>query len=328
MSSTPLRFFPFLRPMPWGGDRLQAVLHKHGGTAGPIGESWEISDHPLHESVVAEGAWQGRTLRNLMEEERAAILGPKSSRYRRFPWLLKFLDARDWLSVQVHPNDEQAARLSPKEGGKTETWFVLKADPGSRVYSGLRSGVGEKELRRALAHGNVVDCLHAFEPQAGDCVFLPAGTVHAVGGGVLMAELQQNSDATFRLFDWTRRDATGKARPLHIEESLACIDWNRIDVQPMHVREYAALAAGSQTTDVTRPLVECPYFATELRVQRQPFELGGSGEMQIVQVVAGRGQLGSFQLELGQSWLLPADLPPQRCVPMEALGLLIASLPS
>jgi mannose-6-phosphate isomerase len=130
------------------------------------------------------------------------------------------------------------------------------------------------------------------------------------------------------LFDWNRRDATGKARPLHIEESLACIDWNRTEVHPKHVRDFAALVAGSQTEDVARALVECPYFATEFRVQRQPFELGGSGKMQLVQVVAGRGELGPFQLELGQSWLLPADLPRQRCVPMEALGLLIASLPS
>jgi mannose-6-phosphate isomerase len=313
--------------MPWGGDRLQTVLRKPGPTVGPIGESWEISDHHLHESVVAEGPRQGRSLRNLMEDERLEVLGPASSRYSRFPWLLKFLDARDWLSVQVHPNDDQAARLSPNEGGKTETWFILKADTGSRVYAGLKRGVGEKELRAALARGNVVDCLYAFEPQSGDCVFLPAGTVHAVGGGVLMAELQQNSDATFRLFDWDRRDAAGKARPLHIEESLACIDWNRTEVQPQHVAEYAAVVAGAKTVDGIHQLVNCPYFATEFRVQQHPFQLGGSGKMQVVQVLSGRGKLGQFQLELGQSWLLPADLPRQCCVPHATLSLLIASLP-
>ena len=129
---------------------------------------------------------------------------------------MKFLDARDWLSVQVHPDEEAVLRLWPGEGAKTEAWFVLAADPGSRIYAGLEPGTDKAGFRAALQAGTVAKCLHHFEPRPGDCVFLPAGTVHAVGGGVLMAEIQQTSDATFRLFDWHRRDAQGKsAHPSH-----------------------------------------------------------------------------------------------------------------
>ena len=144
------------------------------------------------------------------------MLGKAAANYEVFPWLVKFLDARDWLSVQVHPDEEAVLRLWPGEGAKTEAWFVLAADPGSRIYAGLEPGTDKAGFRAALQAGTVAKCLHHFEPRPGDCVFLPAGTVHAVGGGVLMAEIQQTSDATFRLFDWHRRDAQGKsAHPSH-----------------------------------------------------------------------------------------------------------------
>src|SRR5262249_1064936 len=145
----------------------------------------------------------------------------------------------------------------PSEGGKTEAWFVLDARPGSRIYAGLRDGVDEPRLRHALADGTVADCLHSFEPAAGDCLFLKAGTVHAVGGGVLMAEVQQTSDATFRLFDWNRRDAQGQSRPLHIEQALACIDWNQGAIEPIRVPEFRRKPAGPLDR---RHLVSCPYF--------------------------------------------------------------------
>src|SRR5262249_49482861 len=140
-----------------------------------------------------------------------------------FPLLIKYLDAHDWLSVQVHPDDRLAEELSPGECGKTEAWVVLHAEPGSRIWAGLRPGVAQADLERHLERGTVVECLHALEPRAGDCIFLPAGTVHAVGGGVLLAEVQQTSDATFRLFDWNRIQPDGTRRPLHIEQSLASI---------------------------------------------------------------------------------------------------------
>jgi len=324
---TPLQFHPFLRPMPWGDDRLARLLGKPVPKGQRIGESWEISDHRLHESIVAEGSHKGRSLRSLMEEEGETILGQAASRYRRFPWLVKFLDANDWLSVQVHPNDEQAARLSSSEGGKTEAWFVLDADPSSRIFAGLKKGVNEKKLREALAAGTVTDCLHSFEPRAGDCMFLPAGTVHAIGAGILIAELQQNSDATFRLFDWNRRDAAGNSRPLHIEESMACIDWTRTEVEPQFVAEYAQLLGSTPPRDVVRLLVDCSHFRIEYHGRGSPFDAGGMGNMQVWQILAGSASLGSAQLEVGQTWLLPAALPRERCIPKPNLALLVSTLP-
>src|SRR5207244_4153139 len=156
------------------------------------GESWEISDHPLHRSVVANTPLAGATLRHLMETRRDEMMGLASVR-ATFPLLVKYLDANDWLSVQVHPDEEAVKKLWPGEGSKTEAWFTVDAAPGSRIYAGLLPGVGERELRAALHAGTVAECLHSFEPHPGDCVLLPAGAVHAVGGGVLLAEVQQTS---------------------------------------------------------------------------------------------------------------------------------------
>src|SRR5262245_35988467 len=215
--------------MVWGGRRLEAILGKPLSSDEPHGEAWDLSDHPLHRSVAATGPWMGKTLRHLMENERDGLLGPAAETHAVFPWLVKFLDCNDWLAVQVHPDEEAVRCLWPGEGSKTEAWFVLDAASGSRVYAGLRPGTDEACFRAALQAGTVAECLHCFEPKPGDCIFLPAGTVHAVGGGVLMAEVQQTSDATFRLFDW------GRPRPLHIDEALASIHWDHGPVEPIRV---------------------------------------------------------------------------------------------
>jgi mannose-6-phosphate isomerase len=321
----PLRFRPFLRPLVWGGRRLATVLNKPLPSDEPHGESWEVSDHPVHRSVVAEGPAAGASLRELMAGRGAALLGPAAKRHAVFPWLIKFLDANDWLSVQVHPDERAVRELLPGEGSKTEAWFVLEAAPGSRVYAGLLPGVDRERLRAALEAGTVAECLHSFTPRPGDCVFLPAGTVHAVGGGVLMAEVQQTSDATFRLFDWNRRDAQGRLRPLHVKEALASIDWGQGPVQPVRVPGYGA-NAGRQRT----PLVRCPYFALEYVQDGEPFACGGEGRLQALVVLRGRGRLstpaGEDHLRAGQTWLLPASMPRGECRPEGSLGLLVCSL--
>src|SRR5438445_469469 len=268
----PLRFEPFLRPMVWGGRRLGEILGKPLPTREAYSESWEISDHALHHSVVASGPSAGQTLRHLMEHERKALLGSAAAEHGVFPWLVKFLDAHDWLSVQVHPDESAVKRLWPGEGSKTEAWFVLDALPGSRIYAGLLPGVDEPALRAALVEGTAADCLHSFVPRAGDCVFLPAGTVHAVGGGVLMAEVQQTSDATFRLFDWNRRDAQGQSRTLHIEEALACIDWDRGPDEHILTNPISGAVAGSGPHGPLRQaLVHCPFFHLEHVRETAPF---------------------------------------------------------
>lgn len=322
----PLRFEPFLRPMVWGGRRLAEVLRKPLPTDQAYGESWEVSDHPVHRSVAAVGRQAGRTLRQLMDDDRAALLGPAAAGCDTFPWLVKFLDARDWLSVQVHPNERMVCELCPGEGSKTEAWFVLAADPGSRVYAGLLPGVDEARLRQALNQGTVAECLHQLTPRPGDCIFLPAGTVHAVGGGVLMAEVQQTSDATFRLFDWNRRDSQGKSRQLHIEEAIASIDWSAGPVEPIRVRHFGTRAGPGR-----QGLVQCPYFALDYVHERAPFAVGGKGQMQLLVVLEGSGVFegveGSLRLEVGQAWVLPAALATTWVRPEPALGCLLCTYP-
>ncbi len=324
----PLRFEPFLRPMVWGGHALGTRLGKTLPTPEPYGESWEVSDHVAHRSVVAEGPWQGWTLRQLMEQHREALLGPAASRFETFPWLCKFLDARDWLSVQVHPDAVAVKTLWPGEGSKTEAWYVIDALPTSRIYAGLKPGVGPQEMRNAMAAGTVADCLHSFVPEPGDCVFLPAGTVHAVGGGVLMAEIQETSDATFRLFDWHRGSSNGKPRPLHQDEALAAIHWEYGPVQPVRV------PVGWDLRSIK--LVTCAQFSLKFQQADDLAPVGAMHKMQILIVLAGSGRwrlAGEAgwrtgpAVAAGQVWLVPANQP-FSVIDLDApLRALLATLP-
>jgi mannose-6-phosphate isomerase len=331
--NTPLRFASYVRPMVWGGRQLGDVLGKPLANGDLYGEAWEVSDHPSHASTVTHGLHRGHTLRHLMEQHAEGLLGSAAKRHSRFPWLIKLLDACDWLSVQVHPSDSNVAQWWPGEGGKTEAWFVLAASPTSRVYAGLLPGVDEKQLREALRQGTVGDCLHQFSPRPGDCVFLPAGTVHAVGGGVLMAEVQQTSDATFRLFDWNRRDAQGKSRQLHIEEALACIDWNAGPVHPIRAQGYPGADEFAQppTGAYTQRLVECDYFTLDYIRSDCPFDFGGDGVLHAMIVLHGGGRLSHGEemhpLRAGDTLLLPAALERVSCHPDGEVGILLSSLP-
>ena len=350
--------------MVWGDRRLGDILGKSLDRHQPYGESWEVSDHALHQSQVATGPLAGKTLRQLMEQDSAPLLGEAAAKHQRFPWLIKFLDAHDWLSVQVHPDEQAVARLWPGEGSKTEAWFIIDAERGSRIYAGLRPGIDEKKIRDALGSGGskpperetfdqkdassgssrpplshpILDCLHSFEPQPGDCVFLPAGTVHAVGGGVLLAEIQQTSDATFRLFDWNRRDAHGKSRPLHIEESLASIHWDQGPVEPMHVADFtkgstfpAPKQPGSSVAPKRQNLVRCTFFELTYMGAREPIPFGGVGRLQALVILQGQGRWHgsdcSEEVKLGQVWVLPASLPRMECRPEPTLAMLLCTLP-
>jgi mannose-6-phosphate isomerase len=316
----PLRFEPFLRPMVWGGRALEARLGKSLPTSEPYGESWEISDHALHRSVVAEGPRAGTTLRQLMEQERDALLGPAANRFDTFPWLIKFLDCCDWLSVQVHPDAEAVKTLWPGEGSKTEAWYVIDAQPKSRIYAGLQPGVGPAELRDALARGTVEECLYSFIPQPGDCVFLPAGTVHAVGGGVLMAEIQETSDATFRLFDWNRVDAQGKSRKLHIEEAFAALHWEYGPVQPRRVP--TPVRPGFYS------LVKSASFELDYVFATDDFGTGDFGQLKAIIVLEGDGRWRSGErIAPGQVWVLPTSSMKNHIDLARPLRALLATLP-
>jgi mannose-6-phosphate isomerase len=225
--------------------------------------------------------------------------------------------------VQVHPDDEAARTLCPGEGSKTEAWFILDAQPGSRVYAGLKPGIDSGQLREALARGTVADCLHSFEPQAGDCLFLKAGTVHAVGGGVLLAEVQQTSDATFRLFDWNRRDAHGKSRSLHVEQALACINWDQGPVYPLRVSNFRQTKFGPvERTE----LVRCPYFELACLRSAEAFALGGSARAQILTVIHGTAHIAGEVFHTGDTCLLPAALPRLELHSLSGVALLLTTV--
>lgn len=199
-------------------------LGKVLGEGQDYAESWEIVDHGADQSVVLRGPLEGATLAELVATHGPALLG-RHAPLKHFPLLFKFLDANDRLSIQVHPDDARAAQLDPPDLGKTEAWVVLDAQPGSYLYAGLREGIERDVLRRELGRHTSELCVQRIEPHVGDCFFLPAGVVHALGPGLLIAEIQQASDTTYRLYDWSRMGPDGQPRPLHVDAALEAIDY-------------------------------------------------------------------------------------------------------
>jgi mannose-6-phosphate isomerase len=297
----PLVFEPYFRPQIWGDRRLARSLGKQL-PEGLFGEAWEISAHPHHVSRVAEGPLRGRTLADLWRESGREILG-RDPQGDKFPLLIKFLDCHEQLSVQVHPDDAAAAELLGNELGKTESWLVLDAEPTGRIYAGLAPGVTREALEEHLDRGTVDQCLHSFAPRPGDCVHLPAGTVHAVGGGVLIAEVQQSSDATFRLFDWNRVGPDGQPRPLHRAEALRSIDWSAGPVGPVTPRPLANLPPSVRGES----LVDCPYFRMHRYRVEGRWSIPCVGEMSIWIVLDGQVELESYRtFRRGETLLIPA----------------------
>jgi mannose-6-phosphate isomerase len=301
----PLRFEPIYQYRLWGGRHLADLLSAPLPGDGPIGEAWVLSDRDGHPSRVANGPLKGQTISQLLELAPDQLLGKLAQRFRRFPLLLKFLDAREMLSVQVHPSDAHTDLLPAGETGKTEAWVVLEAETESRVYVGLKPGTTREDLRRALANGTMADDLVCFTPKRGDGVFLPAGTVHSLGDDVVVFEVQQNSDVTFRLFDWGHVDAkTGQPRALQVDQALACVN-------------FADGAAGlvtpvvEATTPVERErLFHCEQFWLWRLRGHLPFTVGAAGVPRVLVCIEGAGQVehggAPYALEKGDVLLLPA----------------------
>lgn len=297
----PLRFEPLFRRYLWGGRRLGTMLGKSIGEGDDYAESWEIVDHGADQSVVSAGALKGHTLGELVINHGDELFG-RNSPQQQFPLLFKFLDCNRTLSVQVHPNDEQGAKLDPPDLGKTEAWVVLAAEPGSTIYAGLKQGVTREVLSTALAAGTCDECLHEFEPQVGDCVFIRAGTVHALGAGLVIAEIQQASDTTFRLFDWNRVDAAGKPRQLHIAESLAVSDYERGPVMPQQPQP---------TGEPYRErLVSCDKFILDRLTLSAQQAIGDDDKFHLLVPLSGaitvEGDPVAAPLTSGQTCLIPA----------------------
>ena len=244
----------------WGGRKLETEYGMDLPPEKPIGEAWVISDHSSAESVINRGPFAGKTLHDLLTEAPNDLLGrcAQPTVHGRFPLLLKVLDARDVLSVQVHPDDAKAQELGEPDVGKTEMWHVLQSEPGSELYCGLRSDVTPELFRQAVEEQHLEDLMVCFPVQAGTPVFVPAGTVHAIGGGIVLAEIQQNSDLTYRLYDWGRLDAKGQPRELHIEKGLEAIHFGSSHSGPAHGLAYMADGVERMV------LAACRYFAAEM----------------------------------------------------------------
>lgn len=273
----PLVLRPLYRRYIWGGRRFATALGRDLPPGDDYAESWEVVDRGHDQSVVAAGPLAGTTLGTLVRERGPELLGRHAPR-PAFPLLFKFLDACRDLSVQVHPDDARAARLTPPDFGKTEAWYVVDALPGSRIYAGLAAGVDAAGFAAALRAGRCAEVLHAFEPRPGDCIFIPAGTVHAIGAGLLVAEIQQSSDVTYRLHDWGRTGADGKPRPLHVEAGLEAT--TRLGpVEPVRPTPTADPAV--------HRLVSSDYFLFDRVEPGEQWNAGGDDRCHLLAVLAG-----------------------------------------
>jgi len=269
----PLTFQPIFKDRVWGGRKLEQLYGKALPPNTPIGESWEITDRPEGVSVITNGPLAGRDLRWLMENHAEELLGDSKPCGGRFPLLVKILDAREKLSLQVHPPAHKAAELRGEP--KTEMWYVADATPDADLFVGLRRGATRAEFERRIQDGSVAECFHRIPVKRGDSMFLPSGRVHALGAGNLIFEIQQNSDTTYRVFDWNRVGLDGKPRELHIPPALAAIDF--ADFEPaLAPAEWRKAAAGE-----VRRLADCELFTVELRRLRSHEErwLGGNQAM-------------------------------------------------
>lgn len=317
----PLRFAPILREYIWGGRRL-AELGKKLGSGDRYAESWEVVDHGNDQSVVKSGPLEGVTLHELVEKHGEKLLG-RHAPLPQFPLLFKYLDCQRTLSVQVHPNDEQGAKLSPPDLGKTEAWVVLAAEPGSQIYAGLKPGIDRAALEHAVASGQSESCLYAFEPRVGDCLLIEAGTVHALGAGLLVAEIQQASNTTFRLFDWNRVDQDGRPRTLHIQESLDTIDYSRGPARPAAARPLGE--PGSER------LVSCDKFVLDRHRVDRSRTWNGDERFHILSVIDGAATLRAGMehepLSRGDTILVPACIKNFMIEPQEQAVVLDMFLP-
>ena len=299
----PLQFEPILKDRIWGGEKLKTILNK------PIvsritGESWELSTVEGDVSVVANGILKGKSLMDLIDETPNEILG--TAVYKRFgkqfPLLFKYLDAREDLSIQVHPNDK-LAKERHHSFGKTEMWYVMQADADSRIIVGFKEDSSKEEYLKHLHDNSLVSILDDVKAKAGDVFFLETGTVHAIGAGLVVAEIQQTSDITYRLYDFDRVDAQGNKRELHVDLALDAINYNKVDTQ----KKYETIINTSNT------VVDCPYFTTNFIPLENKLEVSKSGETFTVYMCIE----GSFEIEFdgfkqsyikGDTVLVPAEI--------------------
>ncbi|MDR7208917.1 type I phosphomannose isomerase catalytic subunit [Flavobacterium piscis] len=299
----PLQFEPILKERIWGGEKLKALLNKPI-TSKITGESWELSTVNGDVSVVANGSLKGKSLVQLIEEMPNEILGTEVYKRfgKQFPLLFKYLDAREDLSIQVHPNDK-LAKERHNSFGKTEMWYVMQADPDSRIIVGFKENSSKEEYLDHLNNKTLVSILDDVKAKSGDVFFLETGTVHAIGAGLVVAEIQQTSDITYRLYDFDRKDAEGNTRELHVDLALDAINYKKVDTQKKY----------ESKINISNEVVDCSYFTTNFIPLEDKVEVSKSGTSFTVYMCIE----GSFEIESddfkqsyskGDTVLVPAEI--------------------
>src|SRR6266487_3382135 len=303
---SPLTFRPIFMERIWGGRRLESKFGKKLPPNALIGESWEIVDRPEAQSVVAHGPLKGKTLHELWTKHRPSIFGnvPNAP---RFPLLVKLLDAQEKLSLQVHPPEQFARKLGGEP--KTEFWYVAAADPGAELLLGFCKPIARDQFEEALHQGTAADCVHKIRVKPGDAAFLPAGRLHAVSAGNLLIEIQQNSDTTYRVFDWNRLDDRGKSRQLHIEQALQCIDFD--DVRPRLLQPEGELLLRNDLFEIQK------WNLDHVR------EVAPHGQFAVVCCLTGQLACANVDLTPGEFFLGPAQLQDRELKPLAAQTTLL-----
>ncbi|HSV63433.1 MAG TPA: type I phosphomannose isomerase catalytic subunit [Chthoniobacterales bacterium] len=311
-TTQPLVFEPIFMERVWGGRHLESLYGKRLPSAALIGESWEIVDRPEAQSVVHEGPLRGKTLHQLWCEQRAAIFG-KVPESPRFPILCKLLDAQENLSLQVHPPRAIAKKLGGES--KTELWYVANAAPKARIYAGVKKGTTPDSFLKAVEQGRVEQTLHALEIKAGDAMFLPSGRMHALGAGSVLVEIQENSDTTYRIYDWDRTKKGRAARQMHLAEAMQCIDFT--DVEPGLSKSDGELLVRHESFEIDK---------WDLAKER---EIAEAGRFAIVVCLTGMIECSGKQFKPGDFFLVPAHQPDRLVHPVKAgATILRVTLPS
>lgn len=299
----PLQFEPILKERIWGGEKLKTVLNKPI-TSKITGESWELSTVEGDVSVVANGELKGKSLTELINDLPDEILG--TAVYKRFgkqfPLLFKYLDAREDLSIQVHPNDE-LAKERHNSFGKTEMWYIMQADQDARIIVGFKEDSGKEEYLQNLNNKSLTSILDDIKAQAGDVFFLETGTVHAIGAGLVVAEIQQTSDITYRLYDFDRKDAQGNTRELHVDLALDAINYNKVDTYKKY----------DKAENESNVIVDCPYFTTNFIPLNGEKKVGKNGEsFTVLMCIEGDFEITieneTYPYQKGDTVLIPAAI--------------------
>jgi mannose-6-phosphate isomerase len=316
----PLTFEPIYQSKIWGGDKLSRILEKPQAPQFQCGESWEVSTVPGSISQVAQGPLKGRLLSDLLDQYGEALVGAAVKRKfgDTFPLLIKYIDASELLSVQVHPDDALAAHMHGSLG-KTEMWYIVHAEPGAWLYAGWSRPVSREAYIEAFEQGNLLSLLQKTEVQPGDVFYIPAGLIHSIGAGIVLAEIQENSDVTYRVYDFDRNDSAGNTRELHLKEALNALAFGE-PTSPLIRRKYPLHGV--------EEVVSCPHFTTRVVTATQPMERDYAqvDSLVVVMVMAGAATLNcqgiSYPIRQGETILMPAALPNWRVEPISTVRLL------